>query len=224
MKKEKTYIYRKTDYELTGIERNNQLIEEEYKMKIKHGKVDIELKKQYESLKNRTKKVSDIRKVIFIKDAYLGKRLFSKELYSFIVVETKDGICLLYNITTGEDHSFDFNREIHIIENITNIITLYSYEDIQEDIELGYMDCITMYKNIILRNVYTAKDYVKSSYIEFKDNLNHVFYIDIFNNKIYLKNNCYDLIDKEKCKKVILYSERKNNNVDVAIFTNTYSC
>lgn len=224
MKKEKTYIYRKTDYELTGIERNNQLIEEEYKMKIKHGKVDIELKKQYESLKNRTKKVSDIRKVIFIKDAYLGKRLFSKELYSFIVVETKDGICLLYNVTTGEDHSFDFNREIHIIENITNIITLYSDDVIQEDIELGYMDCITMYKNIILRNVYTAKDYVKSSYIEFKDKLNHVFYIDIFNNKIYLKNNCYDLIDKEKCKKVILYSERKNNNVDVAIFSNTYSC
>lgn len=225
MIKEETYIYGNADYDQEGIEKENQLVEEEYKMNMKSGKykMNSRLKKEYEALKSRTKKVGNVRNVVFIKDAYLGRRLMSKELYSFIVVETDKGISLMYNVTTGEDHSFDFNREIHIIKDKTKIIKLYdcNCKDYQDVLDVGYMESITLYKNASLINNYTNKLINKFYYIEFKDRLGHVFYIDFLFNHLYFRKNSYELLEGSKTKKEKLFDYGKHNEVSIKLFKNT---
>ena len=224
MKKEKTYIYGKIDYDLEGKEAENQLIAEEYKMKLKYGngKIDKELKEKYEELKNRTKSVSNVRKVLYIQDAYLGRRSASKDLFSFIVVETKDGISLMYNITTGEDHSFDFNREIHIIEGTTKIVTLYKYKEneFQGKLDIGYMESIKLYQYAEFINVYTDNEYNPSYYIEFKDRKGTCFYVDVLFNKLYFRENCYELIVDDAVEIIDLYEYHKGHEVNPKVFKN----
>lgn len=224
MVKEKVYVYGKVDYELEGVERDNQLIEDEYKKRLKFGKDKMpkELVEKYEQLNNRTKLVRDIKKIIFIKDAYLGRRYFSKQFNSFVVVEDKAGICLMYNVTTGEDHSFDFNREIHIIEDVSEIVTLYDYNsnDFQSKMDIGYMNSICLYEDIILKNVYTGISYDKSSYIEFRDKQENVFYVDILLNKLYFRNNCYDLVDKESYEPIVLFEDRRSTEINMWVLNN----
>lgn len=197
MKKEKTYIYGKYN-------------------------VDEKLKERYEDLENRTKNVSNVRKVVYIQDAYLGKSIASRELYSFIVVETKDGISLMYNITTGEDHSFDFNREIHIIEGTTKIVTLYEYKDscFQGVLDIGYMESIKLYQYAELLNVYTNNEYNGSYYIEFKDRKGTCFYVDVLFNRLYFRENCYELIIDDVVDVVDLYEYGKEHEVNPKVFKN----
>lgn len=221
MKKEKVYIYGRVNYDLGGLEEINQLIETEYKMSLKYrgGKVDPDLKAKYETLKYRTKKVENIRNIYFIKDAYFCRRASSRELYSFLVFDNGDNTCLVYNITTGEDHSFEFNKIIYLITGKTEIVQLYDYndKDYQDTMNIGYMESITIYENAKLVNSYSNKLVKESCYIEFKDRLGNVFYVDYLSNRLFFKKDSYVLLGDEQSEKKVLFEFHKSGNVDVDV-------
>lgn len=127
---------------------------------------------------------------------------------------------MVYNITTGEDHSFEFNKIIYLITGKTEIVQLYDYndKDYQDTMNIGYMESITIYENAKLVNSYSNKLVKESCYIEFKDRLGNVFYVDYLSNRLFFKKDSYVLVSDEQSEKKVLFEFHKSCNVDVDVF------
>ena len=138
-------------------EEYDQLIKSAYINQLKYcnGNVDPKLKEKYEQLEKRTKRLDKITNISIVENAILERRSFSKEYNTFLIVEDKKGVCLMYNLTSGEDHSFDRDKSLMIVDGRTKFHQLYSYnkKDIVDNLDIGYMDEIKLYKNSVLTNI-----------------------------------------------------------------------
>lgn len=207
-------------------EEYNQIIENTYHNFLKQkGKENIPkiLQEKYNKLKFRTMKIHKISKIFFITDAFLNRRSFMSTYDIFLVFEEENdnsksfGSRLVYNITTTEDNSFDFDKSLGIVNNKSKFITIYQNEsnDFQEDIDFGYMKKIIYYKNAKLINIYTNEVIEHSDFLEFSDVLDNYFYLDCINNKLYKRYNCFKL---EKNKEKIIYERGIQHNFDISNF------
>ena len=207
-------------------EEYNLLVETSYRNICKYGrKKDIPkiLQERYDNLKYRTMKIHKIRRILFITNAFLNRRSFMPTFDTFLVFEEENdnskcfGPRLVYNITSTEDNSFDFDKSLGLVQDESNIITIYQNEnkDFQEDIDFGYMNKIIYCKNAKLINVNTNIIINKSDYLEFSDVLGNYFYLDCINNKLYKRYNCFKL---EKNKEEIIYEKGVKHNFDISKF------
>lgn len=175
----------------------DQLIENTYINQLKYKgikNIDKRLIEAKEKLKNRTKKIYTIKNIYLLENSILNRRLNSNKLENFIVVEDYKNKNLIYNITTYEDNSFDFNNTLAIIKDKTKITKLYSNNIIDNNIlNITYMNTIKKY----ITN--------KIEYLEFIDNHNNTINIDITNNKY------IDKIYKTMFTKEILLYKKENN-------------
>lgn len=209
-------------------EEYNQIIENTYHSFLKQkGKENIPkiLQEKYNKLKYRTMKIHKISKIFFITNAFLNRRSFMPTYDIFLVFEEENdnsksfGSRLVYNITTTEDNSFDFDKSLGIVNDKSQFITIYQNEndDFQEDIDFGYMKKIIYCKKSILINILTNETIAKSDFLEFSDVLDNYFYLDCINNKLYKRYNCFKL---EKNKEKIIYERGIQHNFDISNFYN----
>ncbi len=205
-------------------EEYNLIVETSYRNICKYGrKKDIPkiLQERYDNLKYRTMKIHKIRRILFITNAFLNRRSFMPTFDTFLVFEEENdnskcfGPRLVYNITSTEDNSFDFDKSLGLIQDESKIITLYQNEnnDFQENIDFGYMNKIIYCKNAKLININTNTVINKSDYLEFSDVLGNCFYLDCINNKLYKRYNCFKL---EKNKEEIIYERRVQHDFDIS--------
>ena len=202
-------------------EEYNLIVETSYHNMLKCGRgKDIPkiLQERYDNLKYRTMKIHKISRILFITNAFLNRRSFMPTFDTFLVFEEENdnskcfGPRLVYNITSTEDNSFDFDKSLGLVQDKSKMITLYQNkdEDYQEDIDFGYMNKIVYCKNTKLINTNTIIN--KSDYLEFSDVLGNCFYLDCINNKLYKRYNCFKL---EKNKEKIIYEKGIQHDFDV---------
>ena len=201
-------------------EKYNLIVETSYGRKKDIPKI---LQERFDNLEYRTMKIHKIRRILFITNAFLNRRSFIPTFDTFLVFEEeKDnskcfGPRLVYNITSTEDNSFDFDKSLGLVQDESNIVTIYQNEnkDFQEDIDFGYMKKIVYCKNAKLINIYTNDVIEKSDFLEFSDVLGTCFYLGCINNKLYKRYNCFKL---EKNKEEIIYEKGVKHNFDIAKF------
>ena len=197
-------------------EEYDQLIKSAYINQLKYcnGNVDSKLIKKYEQLEKRTKRLDKITNIYIVENAILERRSFSKEYNTFLIVEDKKGVCLMYNLTSGEDHSFDRDKSLMIVDGRTKFHQLYSYnkKDIVDTLDIGYMDEIKLYKNSVLTNIVSNVPLNNSDFIEFNDKLGNKIYLDLLFNNIYCRQNCYSLIKNNNTKIINIFKFHNKTN------------
>ena len=197
-------------------EEYDQLIEGAYISQLKYcnGNVDPKLKEKYEQLEKRTKRLDKITNISIVENAILERRSFSKEYNTFLIVEDKKGVCLMYNLTSGEDHSFDHDKSLMMVDGRTKFHQLYSYnkKDIVDALDIGYMDEIKLYKNSVLTNIVSNVPLNNSDFIEFNDKLGNKIYLDLLFNNIYCRQNCYSLIKNNNTKIINIFKFHNETN------------
>ena len=205
-------------------EEYNQLIETVYYNCLKFGKIKKIpklLEEKFSDLKYRTMKIHIISKILIITNSFLNRRCANPKCDTFLVFEEENdcsncfGQRLVYNITSTEDNSFDFNKSLGTIKNKSKVIIIYQNKnkDFQEDIDFGYIKKIIYCKKSILINILTNETIAKSDFLEFSDVLGKYFYLDCINNKLYKRYNCYKL---EKNKEEIVFEKNVQHSFNIS--------
>lgn len=166
--------------------------------------------------------IKNIKSIDILTNVCMKEDIYKKEFYTYLVIEMKDN-CLIYNITHGKDYSFKKNKSIAFIKGITEVHNLYKQEEIQyqSEIEFYELESIKLYKNTRLVNKHNNQDYTyKTDIIEFKDIKNNKFYISAPSNKIYLRENMYEVEQKNIKNIYTIYEKGLNKNIDFKIFKN----
>lgn len=150
-------------------------------------------------------KVNNIMNVFLLENAKLDSKKYEEEYNSFLVIEDIGGAKLVYNLTTGEDHSFD-DIQIAVFVDITKILTFYEYDsqDYNDTFELGKIDNIKIYKSSYLYNKFNNMEVSHADYLvlDFKEKKiiidyvnNHLYFDDKFEIK-YKNRNIVDVFPK----------------------------
>lgn len=151
-------------------------------------------------LKNKVDMIMDVG---YIEKSKLGSKLNDEEYNSLIVIEDKGGARLVYNLSTGEDLSFEKNLQIAIFEGVTKFLTFYKYEkeDFNTKIEVGKINNIKLYKQCILKNTYSNVSISCSDFLEFNYDDKKII-VDYVNNKLYINDNVEIIEEDKKCKTI----------------------
>lgn len=189
-------------------EKINEMVEVAYKNSLKYGKhdgINKCLEKRVENLQYRTKNINTIKNISILKNV---KNERSAKITDLLVVEDKNGIVLLYDITHNVDYSFDYRKNISVFKGKTKMETFYIFndEDYQESIKFGYAKSIKLYKNVKLINKHSNELIIVSEFLEFEDVLLNKFFVDVKNNKIYIRDNAYELEISSRKKEKIIFS------------------
>lgn len=205
------HFYERSKNEEVSQEEYDELIRQAYISQLKYkGLAGINpiLKEKFEKLEFRTKRIKNIRKIYLVMNARFYRRRKSA-IDSFIVVENEKNIIMLYDLTTGEDFSFEFVKKIEMNDN-TKIVQLYDYKnDYQVNLDISYMDNISFYKEAILINSFNDFEVSKSDFLVFNDRCKNKIILDLKNNKIYMRQNNYKLVSINKTKKVYEFHKSK---------------
>lgn len=216
-----------------GKNKNKEISKEEYDMIIHetyinnlrygNGKVNSILKERFEQLKYRTKLVHNIKTIALVESAKLMRRYIFGSNDNFLIIEDERGLCLLYNLTDGEDNSFDFNKKLVFDENKTKIMYLYNEnkDDYQEKIDIGYMDNIILYKSVKLVNIISNSQIILSDILVLSDRIGNKIYVDIINNHIYIRQKNYEIKKEAYTKEITIYTFNKKSDIKITgkIFT-----
>ena len=143
-------------------------------------------------------KLNKISSIHYIENAKVDSRRNNSNFNSFIVIEDVNGEKLVYNITTGEDHSFDKSMNLALYIGYTKILTFYENDgqSYNNKIEVGKINNINIYKSSSLKNIYTNEIISNSDYLVFNYNDKKII-VDYINNKLYINNNT-EIISKDK--------------------------
>ena len=166
--------------------------------------------------------IKNIESIDILTNVCMDNDVYKKEFYTYLVIEMKDNR-LIYNITHDKDYSFNKNKNIAFIQGISEIHNLYKQEKTQYQSELEFyeLESIKLYKNSKIKNNFND---LESSYstdlIEFKDIKNNKFYISPPTNKIYIRDNLYEISKKYNQKIDIIYEKGLNINLDFNMFKN----
>ena len=178
------------------------------------------------SIDNKQSKVRTLNEIIliqYLKNAKLESKSESDEYYDFLIVKGKGKNELLLNITTGEDLSNNNSDDVVIVEGVTKVKKIYTFDpDIcQDSIDIGQIESAILYKKV---DVHDGINYITvtdgTDVIEIKDENGTIFYIDTLFNEIYKKKNTYFLRKYTTTKQHILFKNGLENKFDIKNFNN----
>ena len=163
--------------------------------------------------------MNHVEEVAFLSNVCLNKDVKKKEFYNFLVINTEDDI-FIYDLSNGIDYSNYKDKQIAFIKEMSDVNVLYEVKDnhYQEELEIGPMDTIKIYKKAKIVNLFNnEKTDSKKGIIEFKDIYDNKIFLSYYTNEIYMRNNHYD-IDSYKGKPLILFENGKRHKVSIKEF------
>lgn len=167
--------------------------------------------------------LNEITLIQYLKNAKLESKRDTDEYYDFLVVKGKGKNELLLNITTGEDLSNNNSADVVIVEGVTKVKKIYTFDpDVcQDSIDIGKIESAILYKTV---DVHDGINYITvtdgTDVIEIKDENGTIFYIDTLFNEIYKKKNTYFLRKYTTTKQHILFKNGLENTFDIKNFNN----
>lgn len=163
--------------------------------------------------------IKRIKSIDIFTNVCLNKDIKKKEFYTFLIVSMEND-SLVYNLNNGKDYSKLKQKNIAIIDGLTVKRNLYKFDNRQYQAEMDFseLQSIQLYKNARLINKYNeySPNY-SMDLIEFKDSNNNTFFISHHLNKIFIRNNIFDIKNKNKCKCYTIFKKNANNNLDFKI-------
>lgn len=166
--------------------------------------------------------IKNIKSIDILTNVCMEEDVYKKEFNTYLVIEMERDK-LIYNLTHGKDYSFKKNKNIALIQRVTEIHNLYTQDNkqFQSEIDFYELDSIKVYKNAKLINKFNDLERgYKTDIIEFKDINNNKFYISSPTNKLYIRDNIYDVEQNKKEKTHVIYETGLNINLDFNIFKN----
>lgn len=192
-------------------------------LKYNHGKVDEKLKERYDKLDDILRPLNEITVILYLKNAKLKSKSNIDEYNDFLMVKVKEETEILLNITTGEDLSINYNNVVEVIDNVTEVRRLYTFnpKNYQDDLEIGKIESVILYKNVDIQNSVNYNTVRRETdIIEIKDIKGNVFYLDTLLNDIYKRKNVYCLRKSDDTKMHILFKNGLENKFDLKLFNN----
>lgn len=167
----------------------------------------------YENINARPIELAKVTSVNIIENAFLNRREFENEFNNFFVIELENNYAAVFNLTTGENLTLDYNNSLGLVLNKTKIYKLYNHhnEDFKTNFSLNQNVTITLYEKCNLINDINNEEIGVSSYLLINDTDNNQVIVDVLHNHLYTRNN-YSIKKEKKTKSLLIFQTGTPSN------------